>query len=348
MRYSWLSLPVTISVASAFLFVSGCVNRPLLLRNRPNVPPPVLAPASNVDEEPSVAVDVVNDIPPVTTLSSPKQLPAPEIKTTPITYTVKKRDTFWGIARKFGVDKNELATCNNLSIDKPLKVGVVLVIPPGGGLDVPSEIAKQPKREPVAVKAPPQTKVAYAPTAGDGTYVVRPSDTLWKIARRNNITTKSLAKANNLDLRKPIQPGMKLIIPGGANKAKDPAEVETAVAPEPSKTPVATGVVEKSDSTGDDTDLLDDAEAAADSQKTNGNTKKSIDDVLDELDSTSVSTRASEAPGSPYTEEVIPNETLQEIADRHGCTVEEILKVNPKIKSEDDLKPFTTIIIPKK
>jgi LysM repeat protein len=76
--------------------------------------------------------------------------------------------------------------------------------------------------------------------------------------------------------------------------------------------------------------------------------KKSVDDVLDELDSNSVESKSTETPGSPYTEEVIPNETLQEIADRHGCTVEEILKVNPNLKSEDDLKPFTSIIIPKK
>lgn len=349
MRYSFFPLPVMGGVVCVFLFVSGCVNQPLLLRNRSNVPPPVLAPAPTVDDNIDLSVDVIADITPVAAKPAAATLPPPEINTTQITYTVKKRDSFWGIARKFGVNKSELAACNNLALDKPLNVGVVLLIPPGGGLDVPGELAKQPKIKPVSVKAPVKPKENYAPTSNDGTYVVRPADTLWKIARRNDITTKSLADANGLDLRKPIQPGMKLVIPGSSAKPRENVVPETVVDSEPENTPVADDLLgDPVPDIGDDTDILDDAVTAADSKKSDNSAKKTVDDVLDELDSKSVNDTSVETPGSPYTEEVIPNETLQEIADRHGCTVEEILKVNPSIKSEDDLKPFTSIIIPKK
>jgi LysM repeat protein len=234
-------------------------------------------------------------------------------------------------------------------------VGVVLLIPPGGGLDVPEKIAKQPKRKPAHVKTLSTPKENYVPTADDGTYVVRPGDTLWKIARHNKISTKSLADANNVDLRKAIQPGMKLVIPGGGAKTADIDNNDDSEQTSVSNSDeldvdvkVDAKVDDKAAST-DDENLLDDAMDAADSPKTDAPAaKKSVDDVLDELDSSSVVTKSTETPGSPYTEEVIPNETLQEIADRHGCTVEEILKVNPNLKSEDDLKPFTSIIIPKK
>ena len=49
-----------------------------------------------------------------------------------------------------------------------------------------------------------------------------------------------------------------------------------------------------------------------------------------------------------YTEEVLPNETLAEIAERHALTVDDILKVNPGLKANQKLKPFTSIKIPNK
>lgn len=210
----------------------------------------------------------------------------------------------------------------------------------------------------VVRNAPPKKRVEGSMGANGGTYVVRPKDSIWKIARQHDITTKALVEANRLDPRKPIKPGMKLIIPGRTNDSaektsvSDPTSDLGSTDSNDSPTPNSSSdsdVVNKTPPATDDTDLLDDAAKAVDSPKTGKSKKKSVEEVLDELDSSSVKEgTSSEVPGAPYTEEVIPNETLQEIADRHGCTVEEILKVNPSIKSEDDLKPFTSIVIPKK
>ncbi|NOY74240.1 MAG: LysM peptidoglycan-binding domain-containing protein [Kiritimatiellaeota bacterium] len=359
MRYSFLPF----SLAGLFLFtVVGCVNQPLLLRNRPNVPPPLLAPSSQ-----SVDGDSYNTV--VEQVPETLVLPVPVIKAPPITYTVVKRDSFWKIARKFGVDKSELAACNNMSLDKPLKVGVVLVIPPGavkGGKTKTFSSTWKTKSVVRSGKTKPVSSVERgggAPAPNDGTYVVRPKDSIWKISRRFGLTTKELVAANDLDPRKPIKPGMKLIIPEGkddaSTKGRDTTSNSEQTAPENSSSvPEADSAsnsvsdmktVDETDSS-DGKNLLDDAVESVESKKSNdAKKKKSIDDILDELDSSSVDVnRSSELPGAPYTEEVIPNETLQEIADRNGCTVEEILKANPNIKSEDDVKPFTSIIIPKK
>jgi LysM domain-containing protein len=51
--------------------------------------------------------------------------------------------------------------------------------------------------------------------------------------------------------------------------------------------------------------------------------------------------------GDFYVEEILPGETLQEIADRHGLTPEAIIKVNPNIPADGKLKPFSSIKIPK-
>ena len=359
MRYSFLPLILAFPL---FFIVVGCANQPLLLRNRPNVPPPLLAPNDSMDEnfESPVA-------PPP---SSPILLPPPEIKTPQLTYTVVKGDSFWRIARKYGVDRRELAACNNLSLNKPLKIGVVLVIPPGGNgklgktektspwskTGLSSPVVK--KRESVSHKI--STVDASTATADGGNYVVRPHDSIWKIARRFGIKTNELVKANQLDPRKPIHPGMKLIIPGADGSST--AEMDSPPAYDNDTSTESKSVDSGSDGVSDpvdteskpqaddDSNLLDEAEKAVDSDKTNiSNKKKSVEEVLDELDSNSVDTdTSSEVPGDPYKEEFLPGDNLQSIADRHGCTVEEILKVNPNIKSEDDIKPFTSIIIPKK
>jgi LysM repeat protein len=44
---------------------------------------------------------------------------------------VKKKDTLYSIAEKYGVDPLELAKANNLRIDSKLKKGTTLIIPPG-------------------------------------------------------------------------------------------------------------------------------------------------------------------------------------------------------------------------
>lgn len=339
-------------LTSLFLFTfivmfTGCIQRPLLLRNRPNVPPPSLDPHSDeipatygtgIIATPPVVIEVGKELTPVT---------VPEIKDSPITHTVQKGESFWKIARMYGVSKEELAECNNLSIQTPLKIGAVLVIPPGGVANYtpppktqPIEKAKPGKKPKAAKKSKKTAPVVKATTNNDGTYTVQSGDSLWKISKKFNVTTKALAEANGIDPKKSLMLGTQLVIPGA--KAIVPKTVEKTPAPEnlPDENPVA-----KPDETPVDPidDILKDAEKAAGNQEATSNPA----DVLEGLND-AAKTATNPLPDDLYTEEVLPNETLKEIAERHGVTEEELRKVNPGLPADGKLKPFSSIKIPNK
>jgi LysM repeat protein len=87
------------------------------------------------------------------------------------------------------------------------------------------------------------TSVAYTPASPSGyaaavaitpakpvaevthvtTYTVARGDSLWTIAKKNNLTVAELAKANNISTGTALQPGKKLIIPGKPGAAPVPA-----------------------------------------------------------------------------------------------------------------------------
>ena len=81
------------------------------------------------------------------------------------TYTVVKGDSLWGISRKFNIKVNELIELNNLS-DLNIKVGQTLLVP---------KIDKD-----------------------ENIYIVEKNDTLWSIAKKNNISVNDLKELNNL------------------------------------------------------------------------------------------------------------------------------------------------------
>jgi len=59
--------------------------------------------------------------------------PAPEASASPTagsTYTVKKNDTMWAIAAKFGITVEALRAANPTVVPTKMRIGTVLVIPP--------------------------------------------------------------------------------------------------------------------------------------------------------------------------------------------------------------------------
>ena len=340
------------------LTITGCMHPPVLLRNRPNVPPPIVEPVDGApimsvgqNTPPANITDIgMTEPAPVRIITIPKPVSVPEIETNPITYRVKKGDSFWGIARMYGVTKEEIATCNNLSLNKPLRVGTSLLIPPGGEF-IPEN--KRPKIKKSATKrqhsAPPVTRktVEYTPGLNDGKYTVQRGDSLWKISRRFHITTSQLMQANNLGSKDVLHVGKTLIIPGAGTKT-------TTTAPQHVVKPVTTTetktkISDEQISTENEADqLLKDAETATKEvvqQITETLTGDTPDEGLTDLDK-ATEIADSETAGSLYTEEVLPNETLQDIADRHGMTPEDIRAVNPGLPADGKLKPFTSIKIP--
>lgn len=88
---------------------------------------------------------------------------------------------------------------------------VVTYTPPAGA----GRAAPTRPGSPAAIAiAPPATPVAdVAPVSS---YTVARGDSLWSIAKKNNLTVTELAKANNLGVNAVLQPGRKLLIPGKA------------------------------------------------------------------------------------------------------------------------------------
>ncbi|MBQ3510694.1 MAG: LysM peptidoglycan-binding domain-containing protein [Bacilli bacterium] len=80
-------------------------------------------------------------------------------------YIVQKGDSLWSISKKFNTTVDELIELNNLSTIN-LQVGDILLIP---------------KQENI-------NKI----------YIVEPKDTLWSIAKKNNISVEKLKELNNL------------------------------------------------------------------------------------------------------------------------------------------------------
>lgn len=100
------------------------------------------------------------------------------------TYTVKKGDSLWSIAKKYNTTVEQLKAANNLTSNL-LNIGQVLKIP--------------------------QTEVPVEP--GDYTvYTVVSGDNLYNIARRYNLDVKDIADYNNLSTTN-LSIGQRLLIP---------------------------------------------------------------------------------------------------------------------------------------
>ena len=113
-----------------------------------------------------------------------------------VTYTVKKGDSLWSIASRYGISVNALREANNLVSDT-LSIGQVLIIP--GVSDDNDNI-----------------------TGPSTTYTVVRGDSLWSIANRFGVTVEQLRDANNLTTDV-LSVGQVLTIPGvsGGNEDSD-------------------------------------------------------------------------------------------------------------------------------
>ncbi len=155
--------------------------------------------------------------------------------TTPnITYVVKRGDSLWVIAQRFGVSVNSLRSANNISANNNL-------IYPGQRLIIPSKVAASapnksvPSPAPTPTPTPAPTSAQPAPTSTNTRYVVQRGDSLWKISRQFNITVSTLVAYNKISATGFIYPGQVLLIPGNT-----PAPTPTPAisnTPSPTTTP---------------------------------------------------------------------------------------------------------------
>ena len=111
-------------------------------------------------------------------------------------YTIQRGDTLWGIARKNQLSMNQLLSSNpNLSKDTRLSIGQEIMIPAGGVTSTASD------------------PIAPIPVEGGVTYVVKPGDSLSRIARDQGVSLALLMQANRMNSSSIIRPGQSLVIP---------------------------------------------------------------------------------------------------------------------------------------
>lgn len=92
-----------------------------------------------------------------------------------VQYSVREGNTLFGIAQFFQTTVEDILRYNNIQNPAEIMVGQMLTIPAGSA---PYEY-----------------------------YVVRPGDTLWSIARKNNTDIRQLSTLNNLNNPNILYPG---------------------------------------------------------------------------------------------------------------------------------------------
>lgn len=118
------------------------------------------------------------------------------------TYTVKRGDSLWSIARENNTTVNDIKNLNGLTSDN-LIVGQQILIP----LSISDSDEMGP-----TIPTSPTGPISTPSVDNYIIYEVRKGDSLWKIANNNNTTVDELIKLNNLD-NLTLQIGEKIKIP---------------------------------------------------------------------------------------------------------------------------------------
>jgi len=117
-------------------------------------------------------------------------------------YTIRKGDTLWDIAHRFGVPVKELLRLNHITNSRRLKPGDVIVLPThlGTSTHFSARVKKQVKKTP------------HNSRTKEIVYVLKSGDTLWDIARRYHVSVRQLMVVNSIVNPNRLRPGTKIRI----------------------------------------------------------------------------------------------------------------------------------------
>jgi membrane-bound lytic murein transglycosylase D len=118
-------------------------------------------------------------------------------------HTVRSGESLWVIARKYGVSVRELAASNGMAPADTLVVGRKLVVWQPSGSAAPS---------PGIIVAAGGLAPTPAPSIRRVNYTVRRGDSLYRIADQFQVSVDDVRRWNDLDARRPLQPGQQLVL----------------------------------------------------------------------------------------------------------------------------------------
>jgi len=183
----------------------------------------------------------------------PESAPAVSITvvSAPVYHVVQRGETLASIARRYGVNWQELASANGISNPNRILVGQQLSIPgtsaPNTAATAPAIPAPEtaaPAPEPAAPGAAPITtdpSVTAAPNASQPqTHIVQRGESLSGIGRRYGLSWPVIARANNITDPNRIYPGQSLIIPVGGDSGSSQTYMEPTMGQPSGPTPTIT------------------------------------------------------------------------------------------------------------
>lgn len=163
----------------------------------------VQVPVPRLEAAAGIAANLPSSLPP--SVSPPTRGPAglATLNADGHSYTVRKGDSLWLIARRFNTRVATLARLNSLPAEAGLSPGQRLLIK-AGPPNPARTVAKQESRSP-SLRRP-----AGAPAVVK--YQVREGDSLWTISLKFKVTIEQLLAWNNLTPDPILQPGQELVL----------------------------------------------------------------------------------------------------------------------------------------
>jgi membrane-bound lytic murein transglycosylase D len=115
-----------------------------------------------------------------------------------VVHVVEKGDSLWLIGNRYGVSTSSLRRWNRKHGSSRIRPDQRIVVW---------------LKEPTNKSLPKVAKVQPAEVRGQEVwYTVQRGDSLWEIARRFGVTVAQLSRWNQIDVRRPIRPGLRLRI----------------------------------------------------------------------------------------------------------------------------------------
>lgn len=353
---------------AGFAITGGCKG-PEIFADRKYIPVEGgAAPAAAAEAKPEVKAEVVKpevkqeavkplpDMPvekPVVPAKHGKEIAAGS------TYTVQSGDTLGKIAKKAGVSVSALAAANNMTVQKPLKIGQTLTVPGGSAVasstseetkkpvhkkkteakkDAAAKTGKDAKKEDTAKKDDTKaeaTKDAAAASADSSSYTVKHGENIWTIAKKLKVKATDLAKANNISTKATLKTGQKLVVPGAAKKDTATAEAADSKKADAATDDILKGVTDPTAKPVDPTAKPVDSTTAAPA------------DAKAAPGSATAAPAAAVAPiGKTDTVEVSKDIEIGKFAQQYGIKIDDIKKLNNDLPKDGILKAGKIIIIP--